>query len=526
VHLTTPVGGPVTNGTLLRRLRDADPPEQHTAEPEVDQAHAGEDERRWRPTVWFNPWMHQTGEQVWAGLVHEIITQVTGRMSVAEREHFWLRLNLSRIDEQAVRRRVYALVAGRLVPWLLGAVGAVVVGAVLLAGPGLAWAGTALAAGGPVAAALAGVAATRGVLAERARGVLGRAVTPGDLAGLVRVPDYAQGAGPLLSIRTDLERVLDLVATPARPLVVFVDDLDRCNPGTVVQVIEAVNLFVAGEHPNTVFVVAMEPEVVAAHVESAYGDLVTRLSTSSGPGEQTFDFGWRFLEKVVQLPLTLPTVAPERTRAYVASLFGPAQADAPGDGARAPDEVAVRVAEQHLGGTSSVDEALARVGPGAVGADGVGAAALREAARRVVERRLATDSPEVQAVVAFAAGHLEGNPRQVKRFVNVFRFFVMISAERRLRGLRGAVPLEALAKMALLLVRWPGLVEQLVAEPAAGNGPTLLAVLEECAGPEEARAVLDAEGLPDPVVRALLGDQLEQLLGSRPRVGRLTDGLL
>jgi hypothetical protein len=80
--------------------------------------------------------------------------------------------------------------------------------------------------------------------------------------------------------------------------------------------------------------------------------------------------------------------------------------------------------------------------------------------------------------------------------------------------------------MALLLVRWPGLVEQLVAEPAAGNGPTLLAVLEECAGPEEARAVLDAEGLPDPVVRALLGDQLEQLLGSRPRVGRLTDGLL
>jgi hypothetical protein len=32
--------------------------------------------------------MYQSGEQVWAGLAHEVITQITGRMSRAERERF------------------------------------------------------------------------------------------------------------------------------------------------------------------------------------------------------------------------------------------------------------------------------------------------------------------------------------------------------------------------------------------------------------------------------------------------------
>jgi len=62
---------------------------------------------KWRPTVWFNPWMYETGAQVWAGLAHEIITQITQRMEVIDRENFWLRLNLRRIDGQLVRRRVY-----------------------------------------------------------------------------------------------------------------------------------------------------------------------------------------------------------------------------------------------------------------------------------------------------------------------------------------------------------------------------------------------------------------------------------
>src|SRR5262249_54411295 len=80
---------------LLKRLRRP-PKERIKATPQQleDETDVAEDERRWRPTVWFNPWMFQTGEQVWAGLAHAIIEQTTSRMDALEREHFWLELNL------------------------------------------------------------------------------------------------------------------------------------------------------------------------------------------------------------------------------------------------------------------------------------------------------------------------------------------------------------------------------------------------------------------------------------------------
>ena len=126
-----PRAAAVTNRTVLDRARSHERPApgELTATPDA----ADEDERRWRPTVWFNPWMYQTGEQVWAGLAHEIITQVTERMPRAERERFWLELNLRRVDEQAVRRRIYALVLERVLPWALGGLLAVIAGLGLLA---------------------------------------------------------------------------------------------------------------------------------------------------------------------------------------------------------------------------------------------------------------------------------------------------------------------------------------------------------------------------------------------------------
>ena len=108
--------GGVTNRVVLKMIgdqRSADP-SNLLATPRLDEDGATRrEEDRWRPTVWFNPWMYQTGEQVWAGLAYELIDQVTSRMSAAERERFWLRLNLARVDQEAVRRKIYKLVLER-----------------------------------------------------------------------------------------------------------------------------------------------------------------------------------------------------------------------------------------------------------------------------------------------------------------------------------------------------------------------------------------------------------------------------
>ncbi|MER5649201.1 P-loop NTPase fold protein [Streptosporangium sp. NPDC002524] len=290
----------------------------------------------WRPTVWFNPWMYQSGEQVWAGLAHEIITQVTRRLPRAERERFWLELNLSRIDREAVRRRAYHLAMTRLAPVALGLVATVVLTGALLAAAALLPALGALLENAAAAVGSAGSALVVGAGAVRLARFFGESadnafrglVTQPDLLGpgaadgfageVAPAPGYRSRTGFLHLVQTDMRQVLDLVATGERPLVVFVDDLDRCSPGTVAQVIEAINLFLAGEFPNCVFVLAMEPEVVVAHVEAAYPELAGTL-----PGGGRSGLGWRFLEKIVQLPLSVPLLDDaDRLPAFVRALLG------------------------------------------------------------------------------------------------------------------------------------------------------------------------------------------------------------
>jgi len=60
-------------------------------------------------TAWFNPWAHQSGEQVWAGLVAEIIEAARPVLypSEAARDLYWFARNLTRVDRYALRRTLH-----------------------------------------------------------------------------------------------------------------------------------------------------------------------------------------------------------------------------------------------------------------------------------------------------------------------------------------------------------------------------------------------------------------------------------
>ena len=510
-------------------------PSPPKAQPESSGTTVAGDEQRWRPTIWFNPWMYQTGDQVWAGLAHEIITQVTDRMTSGEREHFWLKLNIKRVDEHAVRRKIYGLVIDRVLPYALVAVLALVAGVVLLAVGAADRVGTGLVAAAPVLFGATTAISRRKVLDENVSGTLSQLLGPattirrltaeqlgGAYGRLVDSPDYKSQTGFFYLVWTDMQRVLDLVAGPGRPLVVFVDDLDRCSPGTVVQVIEAINLFLAGQFPNCVFVIAMEPEMVAAHIEAAYADLVKRLE-AMGPEGRAVDLGWKFLEKIVQLPLTMPDMAPDRTKVFFESQF---QAQMPDD-RREPTatETEVRAAEREFEGSSLEDigEIVENIGAGSTSAE-------KEAVRRFVDRRLSSDDPEVQKVIAYAVDYLQPNPREIKRFVNVFRFFVMIDTERKLKGLSTTGSLSEIAKLAVLSLRWPGLISSLGAPVALGDERTVFDLLEDPPhtpergreSPESAElrgltASLENAGLSKATIDRLLTAELRRFMKSEPK---------
>jgi hypothetical protein len=549
----------VSNDTVLRAFRSGanrqvtdEPAPALKAQPKTspyEDAAAPEAVDGWRPTVWFNPWLYQTGQQVWAGLAHEIITQTTRRMSLPERELFWLRLNLRRVDEQAVRRKIYGLVLARVIPAAIMAVVLLAVGLVLLASGNFRWVGVGLTAGSPAALAiLIGLQVTN-VLRAPAAGSLPTLVTPaaalrrftGEQLGgafdeLVRSPDYTSDAGYLYLVQADLREVLGLVAEPDRPIVIFIDDLDRCSPSTVVQVFEAINIFLAGEFPNAIFVIAVEPRMVAAHIEAAFADLVTKLKETSDPGE--VDLGWKFLEKFIQLPLTLPTMGPDQTTVFFQSLF---RQDSSADGTDEATESGEAEAAEHdeqlerelQGGSLANALNVAGTAPAQAGASAKGKV------RRVVDETLSLDNPEVQQMISYGTRFLEPNPRQIKRFVNLFRFFVMIDTERRLQQLPAPSSPWALAKLAVLGTRWPALLGVLTESSISKPDTTVLDLLEVPptteSSPDESkdaaelrglREALSQFGLAPAVLEQLLATELRSFLKEEPTISGHVDGYL
>jgi formylglycine-generating enzyme required for sulfatase activity len=91
-------------------------------------------------------------------------------------------------------------------------------------------------------------------------------------------------------------------------IAVFIDDLDRCLPEKVVELFEAIKLFL--DIKGYIFVIGIDKEVVEKGITHYYGFLDDKIM----PDE--------YLEKMIQLPLELPPIEPGRKRLYVESLLG------------------------------------------------------------------------------------------------------------------------------------------------------------------------------------------------------------
>jgi hypothetical protein len=91
-------------------------------------------------------------------------------------------------------------------------------------------------------------------------------------------------------------------------VVVLVDDLDRCLPPAVMATLEGIKLFLAV--PKMAFVIAADQEMVRDSIAASLGE-----SNRSGA------FATRYLDKIVQLPVTLPRLSTADAEAYIGLLL-------------------------------------------------------------------------------------------------------------------------------------------------------------------------------------------------------------
>ena len=145
----------------------------------------------------------------------------------------------------------------------------------------------------------------------------------------------------------------------------------------------------------------------------------------------------------------------------------------------------------------------------------------------------------MQEVIGYSARFLRPNPREIKRFANVFRFLVMVATERRLAELEAPDQLSALAKLAVLSTRWPSVVTDLMRPVSWSDERTLFELLEDPPksaatgqarrGAAERRSLersLASCGLSEAAAKRLLSDDLRRFMASPPRIGAYADDWL
>lgn len=100
-----------------------------------------------------------------------------------------------------------------------------------------------------------------------------------------------------------------LKETKVKKLIVFIDDLDRCNPETVIDTLEAIKLFLFVD--NSSFVISADERLIKYAVRRRFPEI---------PGEG-LEVGRDYLEKLIQFPIRIPQLSNVELETYINLLF-------------------------------------------------------------------------------------------------------------------------------------------------------------------------------------------------------------
>lgn len=130
-----------------------------------------------------------------------------------------------------------------------------------------------------------------------------------------RTQIYQQHVQSLEQFHRGLQRVIkEFVTDFDRRLVIFIDDLDRCLPDQAIGVLEALKVFL--DLPGCVAVLGMDQSIVQHGIRVRYKE----FTLSPGLPAGSFPVAERdYLEKIVQIPFTLPPLDPNLIRRFLLS---------------------------------------------------------------------------------------------------------------------------------------------------------------------------------------------------------------
>ncbi len=264
------------------------------------------------------------------------------------------------------------------------------------------------------------------------------------------------------SHRDPMERLADhfgwLIARAGKPVVFFVDDLDRCHPAHVVDVLDSIQTLVrrasrsgatAEDQRAAYVVVAADGRWIRNSYErqhEASSDVV------AAPGRP---LGYLFLDKIFQLTFEVPAMNRPLQAAYLRGLLRSPETHGSGAGAEAALQERVSVEDRVKRSTTEAETLAAYESA---------SPEVRAEVAPVVVAQLAQprQQRETEHALRKFAPLLDPNPRAMKRFVNAY------GIARALQVVQDSVVArDHLALWTVLRVRWPALAEYVRTTPAA-----------------------------------------------------------
>ena len=117
-------------------------------------------------------------------------------------------------------------------------------------------------------------------------------------------------------IREFREKFAELIKESGiKKLVIFVDELDRCNPSTILDTLEAMRLFLF--NGNVSFVIGADERHVTYAIRSKFSDIEGI----------NMDIGKEYQEKLIQYPIRIPCMNKDETEFYILCLLAESELD-------------------------------------------------------------------------------------------------------------------------------------------------------------------------------------------------------
>lgn len=471
---------------------------------------ATEDERRPWIVVPFNAWLNEHCSPPWwtffqtirrycfAAITSEGTHPWCGNLKPDGREWFlrkghWARLSLGeiwwRLNNPKIRTLLLTAAFSALGLAALSYMGALDIGA----DPAKPAIGFALK--DALGYMLAGVAGITGIWG------LGALLTESVLPGTDTLAErLSLGKGdPFERFRAHFDRTMRAVR---RPVLVVVDDLDRCNPAFVVDLIRGIQTVLVS--PRVVFIILGDRDWIESAFEAHHKAMA---GVDVGPEQR---FGARFVEKAIQMSFTLPALDAEAQRAYVRRVLFAGTEKGSNEAAALGQEEIERIRAAAVASALASDGAPLDVGPlveAALadleqdGRQGPINEAVRTQMIDAVSEALAMNAAVDERVEAAVVHELEplaallpANPRQIKRIVNAVTIYWAVAIQR--------LGVEADAMFRFQLARWVAIMTEWPESWRSLNDCPALADCLTASDPMEALEKIDPEMLPDGVVAA------------------------